>query len=246
MDETGAYNQVKPKALGRHQTDAALHHPGDVCVTGGHRSMRVPLTLRALHLIAITLVVTILSWAGTSNADGPIAGTYDVHGINPGGTRYTGIVEIVEDGQTYRVLWQVGSQTIRGVGVATPTSLAVAFGGGVVLYERASADTWCGIWTSGKGRQLGREMLTRQQHGNVEAPGNCNSIQAMLSTSSSDRWPGTIVTGTRSLPTNLLVSADTSGPGPRGPVAAPSTRMEIVGSSSISFSSSSRRAPSRT
>jgi hypothetical protein len=195
--------------------------------------MRIPFTLRLPHLFAITLILAISSWAGNSRADGPIAGTYDVHGVNPGGARYSGVVEIVEDGQTYRALWQVGAQTIRGVGVATPTSLAVAFGGGVVLYERASADTWCGIWTSGKGRQLGREMLTRQQHGSVEAPVNCDSIQAMLSTSSSDRWPGTIVTGTRSLPTNLLV-------------AAPSTRMETVGSSSISFSSSSRRAPSRT
>jgi len=208
--------------------------------------MRVPIRLILLHPIAIALILAISFCAGDANADGPVAGTYDARGVNPGGTRYTGVVEIVEDGQTYRVLWQVGAQTIRGVGVATPTSLAVAFSGGVVLYERASADTWCGIWTSGKGRTLGREMLTRQHSGNVEAPAGCDSIQAMLSTSSSDRLPGTIVTGTRSLPTNLLVSAHTSGPGPRGPVAAPSTRMEMVGSSSISFSSSSRRAPSRT
>ena len=214
--------------------------------------MRAPLPLHPLHLIAITLVLTISLCAGDANADGPIAGTYDARGVNPGGKQYSGVVEIIEIGQTYRVLWRIGSQTIQGIGVATPTSLAVAFSGGgfanagVVLYERASEDTWCGIWTGGNGRTLGREMLTRQQHGNVEAPVNCDSIQAMLSTSSSDRLPGTIVTGTRSLPTNLLVSADTSGPGPRGPAAAPSTRMEMVGSSSISFSSSSRRSPSRT
>jgi len=214
--------------------------------------MRIFIPLRRLRCIAMTLALAIAFGAAAANADESIAGTYDAHGANPGGKRYSGVVEIVADGRTYRVLWRIGSQTIQGIGVATPTSLAVAFSGGgfanagVVLYERASEDTWCGIWTSGNGRTLGREMLTRQQHGNVEVPVNCDSIQAMLSTSSSDRLPGTIVTGTRSLPTNLLVSADTSGPGPRGPVAAPSTRMEMVGSSSISFSNSSRRSPSRT
>lgn len=206
----------------------------------------------SLRRIAMTLALAITFGAAEANADEPIAGTYDARGENPGGKKYLGVVEIVATGQTYRVLWRIGSQTIQGIGVATPTSLAVAFGGGgfanagIVLYERASQDTWCGIWTSGNGRTLGREMLTRKQHGSVETPATCDSIQAMLSTSSSDRLPGTIVTGTRSLPTNLLVSAETSGPGPRGPVAAPSTRMEMVGSSSISFSSSSRRAPSRT
>src|SRR5262249_11519656 len=212
--------------------------------------MHVSAVLCWLYRAAAVSVLAIAMGAGHAGADESIAGTYDARGVNPGGKSYSGIVEIIEIGQTYRVLWRLGSQTIQGIGAATPTSLAVAFSGGgfakagVVLYQRASAHTWCGIWTGGNGRTLGREMLTRQQHGEVEVPANCDTIQATLSTSSSDRLPGTIVTGTRSLPTNLLVRADTSGPGPRGPVAAPSTRMEMVGSSSISFSSSSRRAPS--
>jgi hypothetical protein len=149
--------------------------------------MRARFSLHPLNLITIMLALTISLCAGAANADGPIAGTYDARGVNLARQRYSGIVEIVEDGQTYRVLWRIGQQTISGIGVATPTNLAVAFSGGVVLYERASKDTWCGIWTIGKGRTLGREMLTRQQHGNVEVPANCDSTQAMLSTSSSDR-----------------------------------------------------------
>src|SRR5262249_12678769 len=207
-------------------------------------SMRAPFSLRPLNFVATALFLAISMFAADVNAGQSIAGTYDARGVNLEGRRYAGIVEIVQDGQTYRVLWRIGPQTIVGIGVATPTSLAVTFTGGVVLYERASSDTWCGIWTMGKGRILGREMLTRQQSGNTGSPASCDFTQTMLSTSSGDRLPGTIVTGTRSLPTNLLVSADTSGPGPRGPVAAPSTRMEMVGSSSINFSSSSRRAPS--
>jgi hypothetical protein len=208
------------------------------------RQMRALVLLHPLNLVA--LILTIALCTGTASADDPIAGVYDAQGVNPGGTRYTGLVEIVEDGQTYRVQWQIGSQVIRGIGVATPTSLAVAYNDGVVLYERASPDTWCGIWTSGKSRRLGREMLTRQKPEAGKPSPNCEFTQAMLSTSSSERLPGTIVTGTRNFPTNLLVSADTSGPGPRAPVAAPSTRIEMVGSSSIRASNSSRRAPSRT
>jgi len=208
--------------------------------------MRASRLIRSFNLIALTLLLAASWWASGARADDAIAGVYDAQGVNPGGKRYAGVVGIVKEGQTYRVVWQIGPQNIQGIGVATGTSLAVAFNGGVVLYERASEDTWCGIWASGKGRILGREMLTRQKPEGGKVAADCSLVQAMLSTSSSDRLPGTMVTGTRSLPTNLLVSAETSGPGPRAPVAAPSTSIEMVGSSSISFSSSSRRAPSRT
>ncbi len=67
----------------------------------------------------------------------------------------------------------------------------------------------------------------------------------MLSISSSERLPGTMVTGMRMRLTNLPVSAETSGPGPLGLVEAPRIRIEIVGSSPIRFKSSSRRLPSR-
>lgn len=207
--------------------------------------MRASRLVHPLSLIAVMLLLATCLWDRDARADDAIAGVYDAQGVNPGGKRYAGVVGIVKEGQTYRVVWQIGTQNIQGIGVATATSLAVAFNGGVVLYERASEDTWCGIWASGKGRILGREMLTRQKPEGAKTA-NCNLVQAMLSTSSSERLPGTMVTGTRSLPTNLLVSAETSGPGPRAPVAAPSTSIEIVGSSSISFSNSSRRAPSRT
>ena len=55
-----------------------------------------------------------------------------------------------------------------------------------------------------------------------------------------------MVTGMRSRPTSLPVNSVTSGPGPLGPVAAARTRIEMLGSSSISFKSSSRREPSRS
>ena len=72
------------------------------------------------------------------------------------------------------------------------------------------------------------------------------SISILVLGASTAMLPGTIVTGTRSLPTNLPVRAETRGPGPLGPVEAPSTRIEIDGSSAMSFRSSSRRWPSLT
>src|SRR3546814_8508884 len=54
------------------------------------------------------------------------------------------------------------------------------------------------------------------------------AAQASDSSSSSDRLPGTITSGTRSRPICLPVSEETSGPGPCGPTSAPriSSRSE--------------------
>ena len=103
--------------------------------------MCISVFLRRMYRLAAILALALAFGGDAARAGESIAGIYDAHGANPGGKRYSGVVEIVEAGQTYRVLWRIGPQTIRGIGVATPTSLAVAFGDGVVLYQRASADT---------------------------------------------------------------------------------------------------------
>jgi len=146
--------------------------------------MRSLLRDRRLNFAALALLLTMCVWADGAKADGAIAGTYDAQGVNLGGNRYSGVVDIVRDGQTYQVLWLIGRETIRGFGVATDKNLAVAFTNGVVLYERASDDSWCGIWTSSKGHILGRESLKRQ---GSKGTLNCDLIQAMWSTSSTDR-----------------------------------------------------------
>ena len=50
------------------------------------------------------------------------------------------------------------------------------------------------------------------------------------------RLPGTTVIGIRNFPTNLLVRNETKGPGPLPSVAAPRTKMEMLGSFSINSS----------
>ena len=110
--------------------------------------MRIFVVLRGLYRIAAASALAITIAANHIGADESIAGTYDARGVDSGGKQHSGVVEIIEIGQTYGMLWRTGSQTIQGIGVATPTSLAVAFSGdgfadaGVVLYERASRDTW--------------------------------------------------------------------------------------------------------
>src|SRR5260221_415346 len=66
----------------------------------------------------------------------------------------------------------------------------------------------------------------------------------MASSSSSLRWPGTIATGMGKSPA-VLLTLDTSGPGPSLPVAAASTRMAMSSSSSMRLRTSCAFSPSR-
>lgn len=93
-----------------------------------------------------------------------IAGQYRVTGINPGGGgRYSGTVRVSRTGQTYSVIWNIGSQTFEGVGIYQDGSLSVAYSGpfiGIVVY-RMSGSSARGVWTGENGTQLGTEDWER-------------------------------------------------------------------------------------
>jgi hypothetical protein len=93
-------------------------------------------------------------------------GRYDVTGTNPsGGSGYSGSVTVEHTGQTYRVVWVVGSQRYEGTAIGDSKFLAISYRSGdqsgLALYG-AKGDDWDGIWTYAGGRQIGAERWTRK------------------------------------------------------------------------------------
>jgi len=104
------------------------------------------------------------SGLGAEVLQGPagLTGRYRIVSAHaPGSTQaYTGVVDIRPTGATYQLRWQVGKQTIRGVGILKGHTLAAGWGpqGAVVLYER-SGQRLEGTWAPAGGKVLGTEVL---------------------------------------------------------------------------------------
>jgi hypothetical protein len=103
--------------------------------------------------------------AGTAWAGDP-AGTYDVKGSNPGsGTAYSGTVTVERTGQTFRVIWKIGSETYIGTGIGDENGLSVAYRlgnqTGVAVYAALGAN-WSGVWTYAGSRTIGGEAWSRR------------------------------------------------------------------------------------
>src|SRR3569833_207213 len=82
---------------------------------------------------AIALGAAALVWSTSAIAADPI-GTYDVEGANPGGgSKYHGTVTVEKTGETYRVVWVVGSTRYVGTGIGNHDFLAVSYRSGFVF-----------------------------------------------------------------------------------------------------------------
>ena len=116
------------------------------------------------HLLAVSAAALLWS-AATAFAADPV-GKYDVTGGNPGGKgQYSGTVTVEKTGQTYRVVWVVGSTRYVGTGIGDKNFIAVSYRSGndtgLALYG-ADGGNWTGIWTYAGGRQVGPELWKRQ------------------------------------------------------------------------------------
>jgi hypothetical protein len=97
---------------------------------------------------------------------GDPVGRYGVVGSNPGnGTKYAGTVTVERTGDTYRVTWDIGSQTYVGTGIGSSEGFAVAYRSGsqtgIAIYG-AKGEDWEGVWTYTGGRDIGGEAWTRR------------------------------------------------------------------------------------
>jgi hypothetical protein len=120
----------------------------------------------------------------SASAEDGVAGLYVVQGTRTDGKAYSGVAKISAVGKTHEIIWQIGKDTYRGRGLAHGRGLAFAFVGAgftkanIVLYERAGAGIWCGVWTSDNASQVGRETLIIRS--DTAAPTNfdCSEITA--------------------------------------------------------------------
>jgi hypothetical protein len=113
----------------------------------------------------IVSAAALLLSAATAFAADPV-GNYSVAGSNPGGGgKYTGTVSIEKTGETYRVIWIVGSTRYVGTGIGDKDFLAVSYKSGtdtgLALYG-ADGGNWAGVWTYAGGRQIGSEVWKRE------------------------------------------------------------------------------------
>jgi hypothetical protein len=117
--------------------------------------------LRTLAALVAALVLN-----STMAFAGDPVGRYSVVGTNPGNkARYSGTVRVERTGQTFRVTWDIGSQTFIGTGIGSEKGLAVSYRSGnqtgLAIYG-AKGDDWEGVWTFTGGRDVGGEAWTRQ------------------------------------------------------------------------------------
>lgn len=116
------------------------------------------------RLFAATAAALLWS-ASTAFAADPV-GSYDVEGSNPGGGgAYRGTVTVEKTGETYRVIWVVGSTRYIGTGIGNGEFIAVSYRSGsdtgLAMYG-AEGSNWKGVWTYAGGRQVGTEYWRRQ------------------------------------------------------------------------------------
>ena len=100
--------------------------------------------------------------------DAPLAGTYDCQGVEPDGTPYRGVVQIIPNHGTYDVMWIFSSgQQYAGLGVVNGDVLAVSYftnRPGVVAYKIENGDEGPrlkGQWTVVGAGAVFAETLTR-------------------------------------------------------------------------------------
>jgi hypothetical protein len=98
----------------------------------------------------------------------PIAGTYECQGVEPDGTPYRGVVQIIPSAGTYEVVWIFASgQQYSGLGVVNGDVLAVSYftnRPGVVAYRIEQSDSGPrlqGQWTVVGAGKVYHETLTR-------------------------------------------------------------------------------------
>jgi len=116
--------------------------------------------LRTALATATALVLT------TTFALADPVGEYTVKGTNPGnGGSYSGTVTVEKTGQTYKVVWTIGSTRYIGTGIGNKDFIAVSYrsgnSSGLALYG-AKGDNWDGVWAYSGSKQIGTERWERE------------------------------------------------------------------------------------
>lgn len=138
--------------------------PPDYLVCG--ENIMIQLKTKILFFAGVLIALSI-SIAAAPTYD--LTGKYSVEGTNPGnGSKYSGTVEITKSGDTYKILWEVGT-LYAGTGIITGNTLSVAYVDEKVEYVGVVAYTILkngkvlkGIWAPFGNKETGTETLTRE------------------------------------------------------------------------------------
>jgi hypothetical protein len=76
------------------------------------------------------LAAAVLLWGVASSFAADPLGTYDVQGTSPDGSKYTGTATVTQTGQTYKVIWLIGSDKYTGTAIGNKEFLAVSYTSG--------------------------------------------------------------------------------------------------------------------
>jgi hypothetical protein len=118
-----------------------------------------------MHKLLALSAVVVLTTATAAFAADPV-GDYRVEGANPGGSGgYRGTVSVSKTGETYRVVWVVGTTRYIGTGIGNKDFIAVSYRSGndtgLALYG-AEGGNWTGVWAYFGGKEVGAERWLRQ------------------------------------------------------------------------------------
>jgi hypothetical protein len=114
-----------------------------------------------LLVVAVTLLWTV---AAAYAADP--TGSYEVQGKNPDGSTYEGTATVTKTGDTFKVIWEVGSEKYTGTAIGNKDFLAISYTSGnnqtgLALYG-ADGGNWKGVWTYAGGTTMGAELWKRE------------------------------------------------------------------------------------
>lgn len=112
---------------------------------------------RTFAVAAVLATLALPAWAASPS------GMFKVSGTNPGGGgSYTGTVSVTPTGDTFRVVWKVGPDTVTGTGLWVDEKFCVGYQGNsiVVMTEQANG-TWSGHWANGTDTRVGTERWSR-------------------------------------------------------------------------------------
>jgi hypothetical protein len=103
-------------------------------------------------LVVLALVGSVRVTAGQA-PESDLTGVYSCEGVNPDGTPYKGLVEILKVKETYLVRWTMPNDNqVVGIGILSNGVLAVSYFGGspaVVAFSSTSEGRLEGKWTMG-------------------------------------------------------------------------------------------------
>lgn len=138
-----------------------------------------------MRILTLTLLLTIaLMSSGATAQDVPktpdppaifqqtesVVGVYLCRGVNPDGTTYEGIAEIVRYQEVYMMRWTLPDGiVVFGIGIAKDDMLAVSYDGGapgIIVYKAEGDDRLVGEWTMGGigGRKMSETLIRLKDH----------------------------------------------------------------------------------